>query len=71
MRGELFQAHIPTPEPPLPPGTDIPDPLPHPQPGVPGEITPTPADEPRPIDDPEPGPPMRDPPGPTPNPRRY
>jgi hypothetical protein len=66
------RAHVPTPEPPLPPGTDIPDPLPRPAPTVPGEIPPTPNEQPRPIDDPRPGPPVRDPPpDQTPNPKRY
>jgi hypothetical protein len=53
-----LKAHIPTPEPP--------------QPGVPGEIPPTPSEAPTPIDDPRPPPPVRDPPpDERPNPRRY
>ena len=55
------RAHIPTPEPP--------------QPGVPGEIPPTPTEDPLPIDDPKPprpSEPVRDPsPDERPNPKRY
>ena len=63
-------AHIPTSEPPEPPGpTDTPR---RRQPGVPGEIAPTPSDVPVPIDDPKPLPPVRDPPpDEQPNPKRY
>ena len=61
------RAHIPTPEPPQPPGTP-----PRPDPNVPGEVPPTPADDPTPIDDPKPGPPVKDPPpDERPNPKRY